>query len=82
LCTTLKFINVKLIPNHKQWCQAMSRKREEETAPMPAMSAGLLRFFEEEAGGIKLRPEIVVGLTILLIIMSILAHMGLFGKLA
>lgn len=47
---------------------------------MPAMSAGLLRFFEEETEGIKLRPEIVVTLTILLIIMSILAQLGIFGS--
>ncbi|HYB93145.1 MAG TPA: preprotein translocase subunit Sec61beta [archaeon] len=50
----------------------MSKKKDEE-APMPATSAGLLRFFEEETGGIKLRPEIVVVMTIALIMIVILA---------
>lgn len=27
---------------------------------MPASSAGLLRFFEDETNGIKVRPEIVI----------------------
>jgi len=35
-----------------------SRKRKE--APLPASAAGLLRFFEEESKGIKIRPEVVV----------------------
>jgi preprotein translocase subunit Sec61beta len=40
---------------------------------MPAASAGLLRFFEEETQGIKIRPEIVVGLAMALIIARLLA---------
>lgn len=56
-------------------------KRSDEGAPMPAVSAGLLRFFEEETEGIKLRPEIVVVLTITLIIICLLAQLGLFGAL-
>jgi preprotein translocase subunit Sec61beta len=39
---------------------------------MPASSAGLLRFFEDETQGIKIRPEIVVGLAIGLVIASVL----------
>ena len=50
----------------------MSSKKEKNKAPMPASSAGLLRFFEDETHGIKIRPEIVVGLSIGLIIVSIL----------
>jgi len=45
---------------------------------MPAASAGLLRFFEEETQGIKVRPELVVVLTVTLIIAAILARV-LFG---
>jgi len=48
---------------------------------MPAVSAGLLRFFEEETEGIKLRPEIVVALTIALIVICVLAQLGLFGAM-
>lgn len=38
----------------------MSKKKN---APLPASSAGLLRFFEDETKGFKVRPEIVLGLT-------------------
>ena len=40
---------------------------------MPAASAGLLRFFEEETKGIKVRPELVVALTVALLMAAILA---------
>ena len=42
---------------------------------MPAASAGLLRFFEEETEGIKIRPELLVVLAIVVIIGSVLANM-------
>jgi preprotein translocase subunit Sec61beta len=42
----------------------MSSKKK--NAPLPASSAGLLRFFEDETRGIKIRPEIVLGITGLL----------------
>jgi len=48
-------------------------KRREKGAPMPAASAGLLRFFEEETQGIKVRPELVVILAASLILAAILA---------
>lgn len=51
-----------------------SRKRKRE-APMPASSAGLLRFFEDETKGIKIRPEVVIALSITLIIISILLRL-------
>jgi len=44
---------------------------------MPAASAGLLRFFEEETQGIKVRPEIAVILAVALILAAILARMFL-----
>jgi preprotein translocase subunit Sec61beta len=44
---------------------------------MPSASAGLLRFFEEETKGIKVRPELVVALTITLIMAVILARIFL-----
>ncbi len=50
----------------------MSReKRRSGEAPMPAASAGLLRFFEEETPGIKLRPEVVMVMVVGLIAASI-----------
>ncbi|MGQ9551511.1 MAG: preprotein translocase subunit Sec61beta [Candidatus Bathycorpusculaceae bacterium] len=51
----------------------MSKKRKESSGPMPAASAGLLRFFEEETEGIKVRPEILMVLAVALIIVSVLA---------
>ena len=40
---------------------------------MPAASAGLLRFFEEETEGVKIRPELLMVLAVALIIVSVLA---------
>jgi len=51
----------------------MSKKKKEKSGPMPAASAGLLRFFEEETEGIKVKPEMLVGLTIALIVICVLA---------
>ena len=58
----------------------MSRKKKRESgAPMPAASAGLLRFFEEETKGIQIRPELIVILSITLIVACILAQIYYFG---
>jgi len=57
------------------------RRRDERRAPMPAQSAGLLRFFEEETEGINVKPEILVALTVALIIVCILAHLHAVGTL-
>ena len=53
------------------------RKKRDKSAPMPAASAGLLRFFEEETQGIKIRPEVVVGLAVALTLAAILARVFL-----
>ena len=50
-------------------------KRKKEAGPMPAASAGLLRFFEEETEGIKIRPELLVVFAVALIVISVLAKM-------
>lgn len=41
---------------------------------MPMSSAGLMRFFQDEARGVRIRPELVAALAIMLIITVILAH--------
>lgn len=51
----------------------MSRRRRRE-APMPASAAGLLRFFEEESKGIKVRPEIVMIIAGAIIAFVVLAN--------
>jgi preprotein translocase subunit Sec61beta len=45
---------------------------KKKNAPLPASSAGLLRFFEDETKGVKIKPELVLGLTGALIAISIL----------
>jgi len=49
-------------------------KRRRESAPMPAAGAGLLRFFEDEAHGIKIKPELIVVLAVALIVVCIFAQ--------
>ena len=62
----------------------MSSKREKlrkQAGPMPAMSAGLLRFFEEETIGIKIKPEVVMVLAVLIIIAAVIGQLQLRGLL-
>jgi preprotein translocase subunit Sec61beta len=49
------------------------RRKKKDTGPMPAASAGLLRFFEEETEGVKIRPELLVVFAVSLIVVSVLA---------
>jgi len=51
----------------------MSKKKKDSQGPMPAASAGLLRFFEEETEGVKIRPELLVIVSVVLIVVSVLA---------
>lgn len=46
----------------------MSKKSK--GAPLPASSAGLLRFFEDETKGFKVDPRIVVSMPMSLIVVS------------
>jgi preprotein translocase subunit Sec61beta len=55
------------------------KKRKDKSSPMPAASAGLLRFFEEETEGIKVKPEILVALAVALIIVCVLANVFFTG---
>lgn len=43
---------------------------DKKGAPLPASSAGLLRFFEDETKGFKVDPKIVVSIPISLIAIS------------
>ena len=49
-------------------------KRRRDEAPMPAASAGLLRFFEEDTPGIKLSPQLVVISGIGLVALALIAY--------
>jgi preprotein translocase subunit Sec61beta len=50
----------------------MSNKKK--GAPMPASSAGLLRFFEDETEGVKIRPQFVLAASMALIVGSIIIN--------
>jgi len=50
------------------------QRRRQQRAPMPATGAGLLRFFEEDTPGIRVRPEIVVIFAAALIVICIVAQ--------
>jgi preprotein translocase subunit Sec61beta len=47
---------------------------DRKNAPMPASSAGLLTFFNEETQGVKIRPEIVLIGAVSLIAVSIVIN--------
>jgi preprotein translocase subunit Sec61beta len=47
----------------------MSGKKKNN--PLPASSAGLLRFFEDETEGVKIKPEIVLVASMSLVVVSI-----------
>ncbi len=49
-------------------------KRRKTEAPMPAASAGLLRFFEEDTPGVKLSPQLVVISGIVLVTLALMAY--------
>ncbi|HXY82703.1 MAG TPA: preprotein translocase subunit Sec61beta [Candidatus Saccharimonadales bacterium] len=49
-------------------------KRRKRESPMPAASAGLLRFFEEDTPGIKISPEITMMMSIALIAVSLFIY--------
>ena len=53
----------------------MSSKKK--GAPLPASSAGLLRFFEDETKGYKVDPKIVVSVPSALIVLSWLMNIYL-----
>ncbi|MFX0105650.1 MAG: preprotein translocase subunit Sec61beta [Candidatus Hodarchaeota archaeon] len=58
--------------------QSRRKKRRSGTAPMPMGGAGLMRFFQDSSIGIKVGPISTVILSITLIIIVILAHVGVF----
>ena len=43
---------------------------KKKNAPLPASSAGLLRFFEDETKGVKIDPKIIISMPISIIIVS------------
>ena len=61
--------------------QSKRKKRRSGNAPMPMGGAGLMRFFEDSSIGIKVGPISTIILSITLIMLVILAHVGIFDWL-
>ena len=61
--------------------QSRRKKRRSGSAPMPMGGAGLMRFFEDSSIGIKVGPIATVILSVALILLVILAHVGIFDWL-
>ncbi len=61
--------------------QSRRKKRRSGTAPMPMAGAGLMRFFQDSSVGIKIGPISAVILSVALIVIVILAHLGVFSWL-
>ncbi|MFQ5951289.1 MAG: preprotein translocase subunit Sec61beta [Candidatus Geothermarchaeales archaeon] len=47
----------------------MSRRKRRD-APMPASTAGLLRFFEDSTEGIRIKPTFILGFSVIFMIIS------------
>ena len=61
----------------------MSGKKKKDQSPgMPQSSAGLMRFFQDETNGPKVRPEFVIGGAFVLIAVVILARVFFTGLFA
>lgn len=56
---------------------AKRRKRGKKRQTAPVSVAGLVTYFEEEVGGLKFRPELVIALAFGFIIVVILVHIFL-----
>ena len=50
------------------------KKKKDGSAGMPQSSAGLMRFFQDETNGPKIRPEFVVGAAFVLITVVLVAR--------
>jgi preprotein translocase subunit Sec61beta len=61
--------------NRVKVLQTIGMSSKKKNAPLPASSAGLLRFFEDETKGIKIRPELVLGIAGGIIGVSILIRL-------
>ena len=58
----------------------MSGKKKKDQAPgMPQSSAGLMRFFQDETNGPKVRPEFVIGGAFVLIAIVLVARIFFAG---
>ena len=55
------------------------KKKKDQAQGMPQSSAGLMRFFQDETNGPKIRPEFVVGGAFALIVLVLVARILFAG---
>jgi len=53
------------------------KKSKKSDAPLPVAGAGLIRFFEEEVEGVKVRPELIIAFSFAFILVVLLARLGM-----
>lgn len=56
---------------------ARQKRRSSDTA-MPSGGAGLIRFYQDQSNGIKVSAVTAIVFSVLLIVVVILGHVGLF----
>ena len=56
-----------------------SKKKKDQSPGMPQSSAGLMRFFQDETNGPKIRPEFVIGGAVALIVIVLAARILFAG---
>jgi preprotein translocase subunit Sec61beta len=56
-----------------------SKKKKDQSPGMPQSSAGLMRFFQDETNGPKIRPEFVIGGAFALIVIVLAARILFAG---
>ncbi len=56
-----------------------SKKKKDQGVGMPSSSAGLMRFFQDETNGPKIKPEFVIGASAALIAIVILARVFFYA---
>ncbi len=59
---------------------ARQKRRSSDTA-MPAGGAGLIRFYQDQSNGIKISAITALVFSVLLIVVVILGHVGVFSWL-
>jgi preprotein translocase subunit Sec61beta len=71
----LRFIKPNILISTNGARDILSKKKKKKTASLPPTGAGLLRFFEGESSGIRIRPELVIVFSVVLIVVCFLIQL-------
>jgi len=64
-----------------QKSKSARQKRRQSDSPMPSGGAGLIRFYQDQSNGIKISAITALAFSVILIVVVILAHAGVFNWL-